>query len=172
MIKKFFRLSAPLFDNFIKITVPLTAALLTAAILVFVLSSAFTRAASAGHSYKVSGLIRGLTGEHKVYISIYSNEANFEDGHASKSLIVYPAKIKEGKAEYFFLMPEGNYLIMAFEDKNGDGKLNYGGFFNSPREPYGFYKRFRPLLSAPSFDRLKFNLNKEVINANINLIKM
>ncbi len=172
MIKKILMPYASPYNNFIKITAPFSAALLTAAVLAIIFSFAFTRFASAGHSYKISGHIRGLTGEHKVYISIYSNEANFEDGLASKSLIIYPAKIKEEKAEYFFLMPEGQYLIMAFEDKNGDGKLNYGGFFNTPREPYGFYKRFRPLLNAPSFDRLKFNLNKEIINANINLIKM
>ncbi len=172
MIKKKFRLFARPLNNCGRITGPFVSALLTACLTALVLSTVFTRGVSAGHSYKVSGIIRGLTGEHRVYINIYSNEDNFEEGLASKSLIIYPAKIKEGKAEYFFLMPEGRYLIMAFEDKNGDGKLNYGGFFNSPREPYGFYKRFRPLLNAPSFDRLKFNLDKEIINANINMIKI
>ncbi len=172
MIKKISIQYGSSFINFIKINASFSGALLTAAFLALIFSFTFANFASAGHSYKVSGHIRGLTGEHKVYINIYSNEANFEDGLASKSLIVHPAKIKEGKAEYFFLMPEGRYLIMAFEDKNGDGKLNYGGFFNTPREPYGFYKRFRPFLNAPSFDRLKFNLDKEIINANINLIKI
>ncbi len=130
----------------------------------------YTPCAEAGHSYKISGYIRGLSGEHKVYVSIYANEVNFEEGLAFKNFIIRTDKIKEGKAEYFFIVPEGRYLIMTFEDKNDDGKLNYGGFFNSPQEPYGYYKKFRPFLNAPSFYRLNFKLNKNIINANINLI--
>ena len=125
----------------------------------------------AGNSYRVGGRVRGLTGEHKVYISIYTDEANYKDGIAMKSIIIHPEKIKEGKAEYYFLIPEGEYMIMVFEDRNGDGKLNYGGVFNTPREPYGFYRRFRPFLNSPSFDRLRFKLDKEIRDANINLIK-
>lgn len=128
-------------------------------------------AARAGNSYRASGRVRGLTGEHKVYVSVYANETNFNEGLAMKTVIIHPDKIRDGKAEYFFVLPEGEYLISAFEDRNGDGKLNYGGFFNTPREPYGFYRRFRPLLNRPSFDRLKFRLDKELRSANINLIK-
>ncbi len=127
--------------------------------------------ARAGNSYRIGGRIRGLTGEHKVYVNIYSGEANFKDGFAMKSVIIHPDKIREGRAEYYFLMPEGEYMIMVFEDRNGDGKLNYGGVFNTPREPYGFYRRFRPFLNSPSFDRLKFRVDKEMRDANINLIK-
>lgn len=125
----------------------------------------------AGNSYRVGGRVRGLTGEHKVYISVYTGEANFKDGVAMKSVIIHPEKIKEGKAEYYFLIPEGEYMIMVFEDRNGDGKLNYGGVFNTPREPFGFYRRFRPFLNSPSFDRLKFKVDKEIRDANINVIK-
>jgi uncharacterized protein (DUF2141 family) len=125
----------------------------------------------AGNSYRVGGRVRGLTGEHKVYVSVYADEGNYKDGIAMKSVIIHPEKIKEGKAEYYFLIPEGEYIIMVFEDRNGDEKLNYGGVFNTPREPYGFYRRFRPFMNSPSFDRLKFKVDKEIRDANINLIK-
>jgi uncharacterized protein (DUF2141 family) len=145
----------------------LTVSLITSLALIF----AAAETSRAGNSYRVGGMVRGLTGEHKVYVSIYTDEGNYKDGIAMKSIIIHPEKIKEGKAEYYFLIPEGEYMIMVFEDRNGDGKLNYGGVFNTPREPYGFYRRFRPFLNSPSFDRLKFKLDKEIRAANINLIK-
>jgi len=125
-----------------------------------------------GNFYKISGRIRGLTGEHKVHVNIYSSARDFKSGFASKSLIIYPDKIREGRGEYYFFMSEGEYLINAFEDINDDGKLNCGGFFNAPAEPYGFYRKFRPFLNSVSFEKLKFNLNKEIKNANITLIKI
>ncbi|HOT74727.1 MAG TPA: DUF2141 domain-containing protein [Candidatus Wallbacteria bacterium] len=125
----------------------------------------------AGSLFMVGGWIRGLTGEHKAYVYIYSNESDYKNGIAAKSFIIFPENVKESKAQYRFSMSAGEYLIHVFEDKNGDKKLNRGGYFNSPSEPYGYYKRYRPFLSSPSFEKLKFKLDREIKNANINLIK-
>lgn len=48
-------------------------------------------------------------------------------------------------------LPAGRYVIAVYHDLNDNGKLdkNMVGY---PKEPFGFSKNFRPILSAPSFE--------------------
>ena len=48
-------------------------------------------------------------------------------------------------------LPAGRYVIAVYHDLNDNGKLdkNIVGY---PKEPFGFSKNFRPILSAPSFE--------------------
>ena len=48
-------------------------------------------------------------------------------------------------------LPAGRYVIAVYHDLNDNGKLdkNLVGY---PKEPFGFSKNFRPILSAPSFE--------------------
>lgn len=48
-------------------------------------------------------------------------------------------------------LPAGRYVIAIYHDLNDNGKLdkNMVGY---PKEPFGFSKNFRPILSAPSFE--------------------
>lgn len=132
---------------------------------------------NAGNLYKISGTIRGLSGEHKVFISVFKNEDNFKNNLALQCKIFYPEKIKEGKIQYFFILPEGEYVIFVFEDKNNNNKFDTGGMFNLPKEPYGYYKHYSYNIAnliinnKPQFNNLKFKLKNDIINANINLIK-
>jgi len=65
-------------------------------------------------------------------------------------------------------LPEGNYAISMFQDKNTDGKCNLN-FIGIPKEPYGFSNNFKPKFSAPSFKDCSFSLISDK-TLNINLI--
>jgi uncharacterized protein (DUF2141 family) len=120
--------------------------------------------------YKLSGTIRGLSGHYKAYLFLYTSPPDswFTDG-AYKKLIIFPANIKEGRADYSFMLPEGTYAISVFEDTNENGKFDVGGYFNIPREPYGFYRRYRPFWRLPVFSDCALKLTGNYLNANIPL---
>jgi len=48
-------------------------------------------------------------------------------------------------------LPAGKYVIAVYHDLNDNGKLdkNLVGY---PKEPFGFSKNFKPILSAPNFE--------------------
>jgi len=67
------------------------------------------------------------------------------------------------------MLPEGTYAISVFEDRNENQKLDFGGFFNIPREPYGFYRRYRSFWRMPAFSDCALKLSGNFLNANIPL---
>lgn len=54
-------------------------------------------------------------------------------------------------------LPPGRYVIAAFQDTDGDGKLSTGNF-GIPREPFGFSNNARARFGLPSFDAAAFSL--------------
>lgn len=54
-------------------------------------------------------------------------------------------------------VPTGTYAIEVFQDLNSNGKMD-SRFLGIPKEPYGFSRDARPLLSKPDFDRVKFEV--------------
>ena len=121
---------------------------------------------------KLSGTIRGLSGHYKAYLFLYNDETdNWFTETAYKRLIIFPANIKDGKADYSFMLPEGRYAIAVFEDTNENQKFDAGGLFNIPRESYGFYRRYRPFWRLPSFSDCAFDLSGNYLNANIPLTR-
>ncbi len=122
--------------------------------------------------YKLAGTIRGLSGHYKAYLFLYNAETDnwFADG-AYKKLIIFPSNIKDGKADYSFMLSEGRYAIAVFEDTNENQKFDTGGLFGVPREPYGFYRRYRPFWRLPSFSDCALDLSGNYLNANIPLNK-
>ncbi len=68
---------------------------------------------------------------------------------------------KTGKASFAFTkVPQGVYCIRAFQDVNGNGKLDKGSF--GPTEPWGNYRYSRPLFRAPEFKEMAFEVNKDI----------
>ncbi|HNY10989.1 MAG TPA: DUF2141 domain-containing protein [Candidatus Wallbacteria bacterium] len=128
-------------------------------------------AGSAGF-YKLAGTIRGLSGHYKAYIFLYNaGPDSWFANDAYKKIIIYPSNIKDGKADYSFMLPEGAYAVAAFEDTNDNQKLDVGGFFSVPREPYGFYRRYYSFWRMPSFSDCALNLSENFLNANIPLTR-
>lgn len=54
-------------------------------------------------------------------------------------------------------LPPGRYVIAAFQDTNGDGKLSLNPV-GIPREPFGFSNNARARFGLPSFDAAAFSL--------------
>lgn len=51
----------------------------------------------------------------------------------------------------------GTYAVEVFQDLNSNGKMDTG-FLGIPKEPYGFSRDAKPILSKPDFDRVKFEV--------------
>lgn len=54
-------------------------------------------------------------------------------------------------------LPPGRYVIAAFQDTDGDGKLSKGAL-GIPREPFGFSNGARARFGLPGFDAAAFEL--------------
>jgi uncharacterized protein (DUF2141 family) len=54
-------------------------------------------------------------------------------------------------------LPPGRYVIAAFQDTDGDGKLTKGAL-GIPREPFGFSNGARARFGLPAFDAAAFEL--------------
>ena len=54
-------------------------------------------------------------------------------------------------------LPEGEYAVAAFHDRNDNGKLDTN-LMGVPTEPYGFSRRGAATMGAPTWDDAKFPL--------------
>ena len=54
-------------------------------------------------------------------------------------------------------VPEGDYAVTIFHDKNSDGKLNTN-FIGIPKEPYGFSNNPMALFGPPSYEKCLFQV--------------
>lgn len=57
-------------------------------------------------------------------------------------------------------LPYGEYAIVLFHDKDGNGILNQK-IFGIPTEPFAFSNNVRPKLSAPKWDKCKFTYSPD-----------
>src|SRR4051812_35404885 len=57
-------------------------------------------------------------------------------------------------------LPYGEYAMVLFHDKDGNGELNQK-IFGIPTEPFGFSNNVRPKMSAPKFEKCKFVYNQD-----------
>ena len=79
--------------------------------------------------------------------------------------IKFPAGALQSKKEVAFSFENisaGEYGIKVFQDKNGNGKLDFGFF--GPKEPWGLSTNARPKLRAPKFKDISFKLAKSIEN--------
>jgi uncharacterized protein (DUF2141 family) len=57
-------------------------------------------------------------------------------------------------------LPAGNYAVSAYQDLNGNGKLDKN-LVGIPSEPYGFSNNARPKFRAPNWDETRFELRAD-----------
>ena len=93
----------------------------------------------------------------KVYLAVYDNPDDFdEEVHLVNASTELAATAD--RAELALQLPEaGRYVLAAFQDLNGNGKLDRN-FFGVPTEPYGFSKLPPTKWRAPSFGELATKL--------------
>ena len=115
--------------------------------------------------YKVSGFVTGCSSKHSIHVSLY-DENSFQDMTAIQESIYEPTESEECKVPFTLNVPKGSYTIAAFEDENNNKKLDF--FFFIPKEPSGFFRTFSGM-SAPKFEKLKFDVDGDFVGANVEL---
>jgi uncharacterized protein (DUF2141 family) len=97
-----------------------------------------------------------LQGGGQVLFAIYPDEAGWcrKAGEASGG----PLPVRSGAAQITLDLPPGRYAVMAFHDRNGDGKLNTLPI-GLPTEPYGFSNDSRGTFGPPAWGRAVFHLS-------------
>jgi len=102
-----------------------------------------------------------------VYAAVYSNENDYKNEIAFVQFILQPDNTA---LTYFLDLPEGEYVVSVYQDKNGDEKLN-SGLFGLPSEPVG--KTNYNLRGAPgSFNKLKAPVNNSSTKLIVNMGKV
>jgi uncharacterized protein (DUF2141 family) len=102
-----------------------------------------------------------------VYVAVYSNENDYKAETTSIKFILEPVS---GSITHSLELPEGEYVVSVFQDKNGDEKLN-SGLFGIPSEPVG--KTNYNLKGSPGgFNKLKAPVNGNSTTLIVNMGKV
>jgi uncharacterized protein (DUF2141 family) len=102
-----------------------------------------------------------------VYVAVYSNENDYKNEIAFTKFILQP---ENSSIKYSLNLPEGEYVVSVYQDKNGDEELNTG-LFGIPSERIG--KTNYNLKGAPGgFDKLKAPVNNNSTTLIINMGKV
>lgn len=101
--------------------------------------------------------VSGVTPGHgKVYLAIYDRQETFPiPGRQIASQVVDPTD--RHLTVRFKDLPPGQYAAAAFQDFNGNGKLDKN-FLGIPREPYGFSNGARAIAGPPKFSQAAVTL--------------
>ena len=99
-----------------------------------------------------------------VYVAVYSNENDYKSERAYFSFIM---ESTAATLTYFLELPEGEYVVSAFQDTNNNGRLDETIFW-IPTEPVG--KTNYNLRGAPAgFNRLKVPINNSSTRLIVNM---
>jgi uncharacterized protein (DUF2141 family) len=102
-----------------------------------------------------------------VYVAVYSNENDYKNEQAFTSFILQPDNTV---LTYFLDLPEGEYVVSVFQDKNNNGKLDTG-IFGIPSEPVG--KTNYNLKGSPGdFNKLKIPVHSTSATLIVNMGKV
>lgn len=116
-------------------------------------------------TFSVSGLITNVEKGKAVFIALFSNQKDFKKHIAYKKQGFKRVDVSGNPIHYVFDNVEsGEYIIVAFQDINGDKKINIGIF--GPKEPCEIFKPKKSLF-RPKFEKCKFCINTNIGNANI-----
>lgn len=92
-----------------------------------------------------------------MYIAVFDNKESFPD--FGKQLVEKVLPVDSKTLNYTFKdLPDSDYAVAIFHDKNNNGKLDKNAF-GIPLEPYGFSQNARARFSAPPFNDAKIVLD-------------
>ena len=132
---------------------------------IITLQVCFNSASADEELYTVSGFVTGCSSKHSIHVILY-DEISFKDMTAIEESIYEPTGSEECKVPFTLNTPKGSYTIAAFEDENNNNKLDF--FFFIPKEPSGFFRTFSGM-SAPKFEKLKFDVDSDFFGADVEL---
>jgi uncharacterized protein (DUF2141 family) len=102
-----------------------------------------------------------------IYVAVYSNENDYKAETTSVKFLLDPVSSTITRS---LELPEGEYVVSVFQDKNGDEKLN-SGLFGIPSEPVG--KTNYNLKGSPGgFNKLKTPVNSNSAKLIVNMGKV
>jgi uncharacterized protein (DUF2141 family) len=114
--------------------------------------------------------ITGVTvNEGDVHVFVFSNEQDYKKDIRYKSFTI---KSANNVLIYRLDLPEGEYLISAFQDTNGNGKTDTG-FLGIPKEPIGI-TNYNGRGAPGGFNKHKVTVNSSTnkISVNLSVIKL
>ena len=103
----------------------------------------------------------------KVYLAIFANADEFK---REQPYVAYEIGDNNANTSHRLLLPHGEYVISAFQDANGNGKLDYG-LFGIPKELVGISNYFGDGFPSKSFDKQKTLINNTTEKITIGLYK-
>lgn len=106
-----------------------------------------------------------LPNQGKIIMAIF----NSKDGYKKK--IPYKALTIDSTSTTLLVdevLPNGEYVISMFQDKNGNGKLDTY-IFGIPKEPIGITNYFKKGIPG-GFNKLKIQINEDKMIIRINMI--
>ena len=110
---------------------------------------------------EVSGVTRD---RGRIYVAVYDRAETFPiSGRQLIGQILDPAD--RHLTVHFKDLPPGQYAAVAFQDSNGNGKLDKN-FLGIPKEPYGFSNGARGSAGPPKFSAAAVTLQS---NATTNI---
>jgi uncharacterized protein (DUF2141 family) len=104
--------------------------------------------------------ISGITPDRgKIYIAVYDCADTFPT--SGRQLVGQVLDPTAGRlTAHFKDLPPGQYAAVAFQDSNGNGKLDKN-FLGIPQEPYGFSNGARGSAGPPKFSAAAVTLNPD-----------
>jgi uncharacterized protein (DUF2141 family) len=102
-----------------------------------------------------------------LYVSVCTKSGEWSD--KGKYTFKYEPMVGQSNSFEINSIPNGDYAIALYQDQNGNGKLDTN-FFGIPTEPYAFSNNKVPFFSEPSFEKCKFQFNKQNQQIIINLL--
>jgi uncharacterized protein (DUF2141 family) len=104
--------------------------------------------------------LSGITpGRGKVYVAVYDRPESFPTTGQQRTGQILEATGKS-LTLHFKDLPPGEYAAVAFQDVNGNGKLDKN-FLGIPKEPYGFSNGARASAGPPKFAEAAVTLNPD-----------
>ncbi len=102
-----------------------------------------------------------------VYVELVTEETFGRNGVSPYRTVLEPEEGVHTLPFRFDAIPPGRYVLRAFQDENGDGRLNLGPF--GPREPVGMYRWPERMRIPPRFEASAFAVDDDMIDINIEL---
>ena len=102
-----------------------------------------------------------ISSEGVLSISLYDNEANYENNKPLKHKTVAKEHAKEGVflTQFQDVLP-GTYGIAVLDDENTDRKMNYT-LMGFPKEGYGFSNFYHRGFTKPTFSDFVFEVTNQ-----------
>ena len=114
------------------------------------------------HSQTKPSLTIEVTNIATIQGSIKACLVNKEADFLSKCLYAEMVKVGDNSTLIHFNQIEpGNYSVSLYHDKDNNGKLNTGGWFNLPKEPYGFSNNPSTFFGPPKFDKCLIEVKQD-----------